>query len=276
MSTSDLPTLSRAGNQDARPLPLIVAAKWGFPPAYVEAEGDIFYAVQDWIRGLTGTEDIRKIWSFMQRNESLFQMSSSTRPLPYVASDGKTYQRDFIHDKGLYLIAQNLRSTKSRPALAAIKQFLAEAGAFVDALRHDPKWLSERLEGKVKRNLFVSTLTAACVISLTRWHYGTATDDIYKGIWGRTAAYLRAELQLPPKANLRDHQPRTALHYQGIAEEAAAHRLGNRQELTWQEAREIVKTVASMVGRQAKEMSDFLELDLATGIPQLQNGTRLL
>jgi len=66
------------------------------------------------------------------------------------------------------------------------------------------------------------------------------------------------------------------LHYQGIAEEAAAHRLGNRQELTWQEAREIVKTVASMVGRQAKEMSDFLELDLATGIPQLQNGTRLL
>ncbi|MBC7871479.1 MAG: hypothetical protein H7Y09_11625 [Chitinophagaceae bacterium] len=296
MSTSDLPTLPAAGNQDL-PLPLIVAQKWNFPLAYVEAEDGTFFAVQDWIRGLIGEGNATKIshvWTDIQRKSTLFQSADSIRSLPYLASDGKTYQRDYTTDKGLYLNAQNLRSTKARPALAAIKKYLAESGAFADQVRRDPntivmsgamtpdqameaaiaayraqgkddRWIQARLEGKIKRNRFTAALSAAVIDILTPKHYALATDDIYRGLWGRTAAYLKGELQLPPKANLRDHQPLLALHYQGIAEEAAAHKLGRQTELTWQEAREIVKIVAAMVGHQASEMSEFLEMDLATG-----------
>lgn len=93
---SNLPTFADMTN-DERPLPLIVARKWHFPLAHVETQDGLFYAIPDWIRGLTGENDIRKVLSKMQK-----QMSISSRPLPYVASDGKTYERDYSHDKGLF------------------------------------------------------------------------------------------------------------------------------------------------------------------------------
>jgi hypothetical protein len=77
-------------------------------------------------------------------------------------------------------------------------------------------------------------------------------------------------LELPKKASLRDHQPLLALHYQGIAEEVSAQKLGQREELEWNEAREIVATVAAFIGRQAQETSQLLKMDLATGKPLLE------
>jgi hypothetical protein len=56
-----------------------------------------------------------------------------------------------------------------------------------------------------------------------------------------------------------------ALHYQGIAEEVSAQKLGQREELEWNEARQIVQEVAAFIGRQAKETSQLLQMDLATG-----------
>lgn len=256
------------------------------------------YAVQDWIRGLTGVENIRKIRADIERKGVFSEMSASKGRLPYVARDGKTYQRDYVSDNGLYLIAQYLRSTKSRPMLAEIKRFLAASGVFVDEVRRDPshallsgaitpdeaidaaiqvyraqgkddKWIRARIEGKIKRNLFTAALNAAVAEALTPRHYALATDDIYLGLWGRTAAHLKKELDLPPKAKLRDNQPTLALHYQGIAEEVTAHKLGDRSELTWNEARSIVKTVAQFVGEQAQATSRLLHTDLATGRPLL-------
>src|SRR5262245_578353 len=102
------------------PLPLIVAQKWSFPLAHHETDEGYFYAVQDWIRGLAGDTNIKFIWAQAKKQRLI-----SNQPLPYVASDGKTYQRDFTNDKGLYLIAQYLRVTKARPVLDEIKRFLA-------------------------------------------------------------------------------------------------------------------------------------------------------
>lgn len=295
MSNSDLPTLHFSGQDEDVPLPLIVARKWGFPLAYIETEEGFYFAVQDWIRGLAdGTpRQIANIWVNLKAKTHISNVT-----LPYVASDGKTYQRDHTDDKGLYLIAQNLRVTKSRPVLDEIKKFLAAAGAFADEVRRDAStfvlsgaitpdqaidaaiqayrnqgkddnWIRARLEGKIKRNLFTAALTQAVAEVLSRSHYAMATDDIYKGLWGRTAAILRQEMNLSKKASLRDNQPRLALHYQGIAEEVAAHRLGNRSELTWDEARGIVKAVAAFIGKQAKETSEWLGMDIATGNPLL-------
>jgi hypothetical protein len=205
---------------------------------------------------------------------------------------------DYTDDKGLYLIAQGLRVTKARPALAAIKQFLAEAGAFVDLVRREPEtvvssgaidpdtaldavvqyyrrqgkddnWISARLTGIVKRNQFTAALKEAVAEVLHQLHFKIATDDIYLGLWQRTAAKLRAELDLPKRTNLRDHQPTLALTYQAIAEEVCAKKLGERAELSWDEARAIIKQVAALIGVQAQATSQFLQIDLATGKPLL-------
>lgn len=126
---------------DIRPLPLIVAERWNFPLAYTETKDGLYYAIQDWARGLTGDSDIRKVLSKMQK-----QMSISSRPLPYVATDGKTYQREYTNDRGLYLIAQYLRVTKARVILGEIKRYLASAGVFVDEARRNPEAAAEELD----------------------------------------------------------------------------------------------------------------------------------
>jgi hypothetical protein len=157
---SDLPVLPDLSDQnDARPLPLIVAEKWNFPLAYVKTENVILYAVQDWIRGLTSAKEVKTIWADIKRRTNLSQWLDSIQPLPYVASDGKTYQRDFTDDKGLYLIAQHLRVTKARPVLDAIKKYLAEAGVFVDEARRDPGAAAEVFYEREYRKLIAEGFT---------------------------------------------------------------------------------------------------------------------
>lgn len=283
------------------PLPIIVAKKWNFPLAYhVEPDG-YFYAIQDWIAGLIQAENVRKIWSDIKRKGRLTQLSDSIRQLAYVADDGKTYQVDFTDDIGLYLIAQNLRVTKERPLLGNIKDFLAESGAFVDLVRRvpetvitsgaidpdaaidaaieayrkrgkDDRWIGARIDGKIKRAKFTAALKAAVDEMLTRQHYALATDDIYVGLWGRTAAILKDELNLLKNASLRDNQPTLALIYQGLAEEVSARKLGDASELSWEEARQIVRTVADLIGLQAAETGKYLQMDIATGRPLLTAG----
>jgi hypothetical protein len=298
MTQIHLPNIAPNDDDNDLPLPLVVARRWNFSLAYIQVEGSMVYAIQDWIRGLVDTKEAYKIWNDIQRKSNLLQLSASVRQFPYLASNGKTYQMDYATDKILYLIAQHLRATKSRQALASIKRFLAEAGVFVDQVRLDPntivssgamtpdqaidaaiqayraqgkddKWIRARIEGKIKRNLFTAALNAAVAEALSPRQYATATDDIYVGLWGRTSAYLKGELKLPKNANLRDHQPTLALDYQRIAEGVAAQKLGDRSELSWGEARSIVKTVANFIGQQARATSELLNTDLATGKPLL-------
>ncbi len=280
-------------DDNSLPLPLIVAQKWEFPLAHAETDEGTYFAIPDWIKGLAG-EGATRVAQAKIKNQLLL----SRKQLPYIAPNDKTYQIDFTNDKGLYLIAQYLRVTRARPVLDEIKRFLAAAGAFVDEVRRTPdslvmsgavtpdqaidaaiqayraegkddNWIRARLEGKIKRSQFTAALAAAVRDTLIRRHYATATDDIYKGLWGRTANYLKGELHLPKTASLRDHQPMLALHYQGIAEEVSAKKLGLRQELEWNEARDIVQKIAIFIGRQAQETSELMEMDLATGKPLL-------
>jgi hypothetical protein len=278
---------------DDMPLPLIVAKRWNFPLACVQTQDGMFYAVQDWIRGLTGEENVRNLWYMFKRTDAGKQMSNSIGQLGYNSSDGRRYKIDHTNDKGLYLIAQYLRVKENRPMLDEIRRFLAAAGAFVDEVRLDPdklalnvnnpdklldafidyhrkrgkddRWIQMRIDSKIKRNQFTAALAEFVRDELGPRHYAMATDDSYRKLWGRTAGQLKAELGIPNNGNLRDHQPTLALYYQGIVEEVCALKLGEREELWWEEAREIIRAVATIIGRQAKETGDLLRMDLATG-----------
>jgi hypothetical protein len=297
---TNLPLLpDEPANVDDTPLPLIVAKRWNFPLAHVQTENGSFYAVQDWMRGLSGEENTSNVWSMFKKTDMGRQTVNSIVSLPYKAKDGKTYKRDHTNDKGLYLIAQYMRVKNDRPVLDEIRRFLAAAGAFVDEARRNPaklvegvtnpdklldafieyhrkrgkddRWIQMRIESKIRRNQFTAALSDFVRDVLTPRHYATATDDVYKGLWGRTAAKLKSELTVPSSASLRDYQPILALYYQGIVEEVCAQKIGAREELWWEEARDIIHKVAAIIGRQAKETGELLEKDIATGKSLLPN-----
>jgi hypothetical protein len=257
--------LDKVANRNT-PLPLIVAEQWDFPLQIHHRDGEIWYSIQDWIRGLIDTDEARKIWNDLQRRETV-EMSDSIRQLPYLASDGKTYQVDFTNDIGLYLVAQSLRATKARPQLSEIKDYLAKAGAFTDLVRREPEtvvtsgaiepddaidaaieeyrrrgksdaWINARLNGKIKRKMFTSALNAA-ISDMQDIYYALATNEVYQGLWRRTAEMLRSEMGISQRKSLRDQQPTLALTYQGIA--------------------------AEVIGKQARATGEYLGIDLATG-----------
>lgn len=123
---------------------------------------------------------------------------------------------------------------------------------------------------KIQRAAFTSALKAA-MLETAQTHYGLATNEIYLGLWERTAKKLKEEMDLPRNANLRDHQPMAALYYQGLAEDGCARELGERQELTWEEALYIIQDVSQFIGKQAREYGERFGVDLATGKPLLRD-----
>lgn len=287
------------GHADERPLPLIVAEKWDFKLDYVHEEGVYWFAINDWLMGILSV-DSRTATKLSEANQRRLgeQLSFSKRQFTYKSANDKKYMTTFLADKGLYLITQGLRSTKDRPLLKEIQEYLSKAGAFVDLVRRKPEtviesgaidpdkaidavieeyrrrgkddgWINARLAGKVKRAMFTAALRAA-ITDILKSHYAMATNEIYLGLWNRTAELLKAEMHLPENASLRDHQPTMALSYQGIAEEGCARKLGERTELSYEEAAEIVREIAHLIGKQARETSHYFGIDFATGKPLLE------
>jgi hypothetical protein len=295
-----LPLIPNNDDNEELPLPLIVAQRWNFPLAHIQTENGMVYAVQDWMRGLSGEQDVRRLWDMFKKTEAGKVLSNSIGQWPYKASNGRTYQLDHLDDKGLYLIAQYMRVKHDRPVLDEIRQFLAAAGAFVDQVRREPdlmvksvkdadklleafveyhrkrgksdEWIDARLQSTFSRIRFTKALSEFVIEVLVRKHYATATDDVYKGLWGRSAATLRSQMQLNKSDNLRDYQPSIGLQYQGLVEEVCAAKLQKREEVTWDEAREIIQAVAKMIGKHAKETAELLEMDIATGKDLLPSG----
>ena len=55
--------------------------------------------------------------------------------------------------------------------------------------------------------------------------YAKTTDRLYKGLWDRTTAQLRLDLEITPKQNPRDYFGKYALMYTRLAEELSTDRL---------------------------------------------------
>jgi hypothetical protein len=276
---------------DERKLPLIIADYCGFPLAYHEVEGELYFSVQDWIRGVAQTDEPRKFWDAMKRRlkKAGYQVSSWCRQLPYTAENGKKYKMDHATHSALYQITQRMDANTGLRDL--ILTYLADTGVEFDDMRLDPdkaleiaiegyrrqgkseRWITARVTGKIKRAKFTAALKNAVYEYLSTYHYAAATDDIYMGLWERTSAQLKTELNLPANANLRDNQPMLALTYQGLAEEVASQKLGDRPVLSWREAKSIVQQVARLIGVQAQATSKYLNMDIATGKPLLPEKT---
>jgi DNA-damage-inducible protein D len=207
------------------------------------------------------------------------------------ALDGKLRETDVVNTEQALRIIQSIPSPKAEP----MKLWLARVGTERLEETEDPElglfrsfdrtveqyriqgktesWIEARVQGIVTRKQFVEALKMA-VLNATSITYLEATETVYKGLWQRTTAQLRGDLEISKKENLRDYFGEYALIYTRLAEKVSSEKLGNAETVTMPVAIDIVWKVAKMIGAQAKQLSDDLGYDLVTEKPLLPNKTK--
>jgi DNA-damage-inducible protein D len=201
-----------------------------------------------------------------------FQPEQHVIKLKLRAKDGKMRDAECADLKTCLRVVQSIPSPKAEP----VREWLAHQGAMALQRIHYLKqgksheWIDQRLEGKIRREEFTDALKAA-VYDAFDGMYGVATNELYRGLWNRTAAALRDEIGLKPHTPLRDHQHDLALAYQRIAESVISRKLGEAEEISWNRARLIVQYIAQMIGAQARETGKVLGIDLPTNKPLLND-----
>jgi hypothetical protein len=124
-------------------------------------------------------------------------------------------------------------------------------------------WIAARIQGIITRKQFVEALKAA-VLSAPPSLYSQATNKLYLGLWERTTAQLRGDLNLKPRQNPRDSFGEYALIYTRLAEMVTTDKLDELETVTFSMAMDIVWTVAKLIHKQASATANALGIDLVT------------
>jgi hypothetical protein len=113
--------------------PLALARDYAFPLQHRVIGSQPFFAVQDWIGGLTHCKSPSRLWSQIKRRAAAkgFAFSGRILKLPYCAANGRVYQMDFAELKPLYEIVLKLRA--NTPALNAVWRYLWDAGVMLNS-----------------------------------------------------------------------------------------------------------------------------------------------
>jgi hypothetical protein len=251
----------------------------------VEHEGETYYSLVDIVEEFVDTTAVRQYWRDTKKRlkRDGFDVSENILHIPLLDKTGKRQQKtDCATAETCLRIVQSIPSPKAEPVrqwLACVARERLEDTADpelgIERARQravesyqkrgkDVRWIAARLKGIDDRKAFTDAL-ARHVVNIVAQHYGIATNTVYKGLWGRDANTLKAQLGLPKSANLRDHQPAIAAHYQGIVESAVAFMLGEAQTVTIEQAIAIIDRIARLIGVQASELGALLGIDIATG-----------
>lgn len=248
-------------------------------------EGEWFYSIVDVVSWATGRDQKRAKDYWKNLKSELKRVGNQSVSQPYTfkmpAPDGKLRTTDFGNAEQILRVVQEIPGAKTN----VIKEWLAQVGAEQLETGGDPEeelkaaldrvggkyrragksdtWIEARIQGIITRKLFVEALKAA-VIAAPPTLYAQATDKLYLGLWERTTAQLRHELDLNDRQNPRDSFGEYALIYTRLAEMVATNKLDNLEIVTLTMAMDIVWEVAQLIHKQAEATAHALGMDLVT------------
>jgi hypothetical protein len=185
---------------------------------------------------------------------------------------------DFATAEGLYQIT--IRMSDRSATVRAVKHFLARSGVIVDNIRLSELAAPEKLnqlhdqhvqQENVARRHMMQALDAAVWFIVQGRQYQEAADTVLLALYNRRSNDIAAELGLTSAYRIQLHQPIVALSYQAIAQEMAALELGERAEMNWDEAREIIYNTTKLISEQVQTTSRVFKIDIATGRRLLAN-----
>lgn len=277
--------------------PLRAADIYGFTlQHYVQGDGTHFYSIQDWIMGVAQTADT-------QQAKNIFQQFKVRRTsyiktlvqLPYVASNGRTYQMDFANEKTLYSITQYLRAETG--IRDKVLEFLSDAGVAVgDAEQiaqtadtqqalssQDKRLLKDKIsqgyseddaktflelvkEGKVKRKDWTAVLK---LVVRGVINYAHITNVEYTSVFNMTAKQIKEATGFTVARDGMTPQGRAIMTAVELSLEAA---LNARGECTFKEACLITENVCLAYGGTVKNLEAMMGISIATGLPLIGAG----
>lgn len=284
---------------DQRELPLLIAEQFSFALQTHELEGKTYFAVQDWVAGVSQSDNPRRFQSDLKRRNP--QLYASCVQLPYTATDGKSYQMDYADAVTLYEIT--MRMGTETGIRNRVLRYLANSGEAIDQIRRNPEialeigirltnpktaierarlawlregkdeaWIAWRIEGMVARKGLTETLKAV-VTGISGREYGIATGAVYQRLYEMTSAEIRAALNIPPTANIREHLSARGLKYLTLAEDLITERLTIAESVMWEEAVQVIRECAGIIGRSVREVEAYMGRSVVTGLPLLHRGS---
>lgn len=218
-------------------------------------------------------------------NQEGSELVTKCHTLKMIATDGKRRDTDVMARVDILRLLQSIPSPKAEPfklwlanegnrALQRQEDAETAIGDAMDAVDYhlgkyrkqgkSDQWISERVESIVDRKRFTDALHNA-VFDITPNFYAETTEMVYKGIWDRTTAQLRSDLDITKKDNPRDHFGTYALAYTRLAEMVCSQLLEQAETVSMVMACDVIWKVAKMVKGQAEETAKLLNVDLVTG-----------
>lgn len=267
---------------DNRPLPLIVAERWGFSLQYCDTNDGLRFSVIDWIAGIGSNDPFaaKRHYDNISKNINILKMVTR-----YVMQHtGNVEQSVFTDDRGLYRIAQDMRVTKNRPALDVIKKYLADSGAFADWERRNPEAAAQLHESRAARkrqaeigkyeraNLgkhpAVEHLRARDESIRVFWalhdtikdvcsnpNYGQITNTEYVALFNETTSQLKAILNT---TSIRNELPSTQLLMLTASERMLRDYLAMHQDITNDDVLEGIAIIIAPMGAHLRKVCDLL------------------
>lgn len=282
---------------DPRPLPLIIADENGFPlQHYAPTQpGQTYqFSIQDWISGVGQTDNPRRFWMDIKKRtkKAGIELYASCVQLPYLSSNGRTYQMDFTDDVGLFYITQHMGvNTGIRDR---VLQQMAEALGFVDQLRRDEtlrarvgatasdealadakqrqsleagasqEWATERTK------LLRSTHDARDTIQDKATEpiiYGRFHNQQYQSTLGHTAKELKG---ITGKSNPRDGLGLPALETLNLSNVLIDAAVGASGGVNNEDLDDITHETSDPLGAHLERVANKYRFDKITGKPRLE------
>jgi DNA-damage-inducible protein D len=202
---------------------------------HIEFEGEVYYNLVDVMTVLDASTDAAKYWFKVKKKmldtEGVSELSPIWRKLPFVATNGKTYQMEAATRKGVLRILMSVPSPKAEP----FRIWLAEVGDNYIAETENPELGIDRLKELYKAKGYPDEWIERRIQTIEirkqltdEWkgrgvkegqEYAILTAEIAKATFSLTPSE-HSKVKGLEKENLRDHMTPLELIFTALGEEA--------------------------------------------------------